>query len=182
MWNKWSPDKMNKHVQVFFRIAIILSTCLLVTGCKKENPSPELLDPIYRDLSDEAKKFEKLKSDKEKEILSLLEDRPKLKVGSVLKKINSRDLIKARAALIVLRQKAKYYKIHAERRRVEGRKAYKLAFKEGLPWPDPKEYERYKAHKKLRNAPRNWNYRVPKLRSSPNFKEKEDKEENKEAE
>ncbi len=99
---------MSRYIQIFFRVSMILSTTLILTGCNKENPTPELLDPIYRDLTDEAKKFKKLHSDKEKEIVTLLKEGKELKVRSVLKKVNGRDLVKAKATLVVLKQKAKY--------------------------------------------------------------------------
>ncbi|MCB0364235.1 MAG: hypothetical protein H6624_14045 [Bdellovibrionaceae bacterium] len=60
-------------------------------------------------------------------------------------------------------QMTNYYRIRAERRRVEGRRAYSIAFDNGESWPDPKEYQLYLVNKRLREAPRSWSVRVPKM-------------------
>ncbi|MGZ6479877.1 MAG: hypothetical protein ACXWQE_11270, partial [Bdellovibrionales bacterium] len=74
-----------------------------------------------------------------------------------------RDLLKSEHTIVDLEQKAKYYKIRAQRRLLVDRISYKAAFAKNEPWPDPHEYSDYLVNMHLREAPPNWNIHVPKL-------------------
>jgi len=148
------------------RLSILL-TILLVTlvGCKSENPNPELLDPIYADLKKEAEAAGKA-------IEAELKERESAQIAISKAPPNSMELRdaekmywKSNKKIEVLRPIELYYKIHAERRRVEGRAAYRMAFSKGGAWPDPAEFQGYETNKRLRSADRNWSKRVPKLAS-----------------
>jgi len=149
---------------------LLIFSLFFVVGCKKENPNPEQLDPIYNDLVKEYKKVEsELKNERKnneglKKILEETEPRTAKRVST------QSDLRKSNKLVIQLQQKLKYLSIRKEHRRVVGRRAYKIAFKKGVPWPDPKEYKFYLLNKKLQEAPRNWDMRVPKLyQNNPNY-------------
>lgn len=134
-----------------------------LTGCKSEDPNPELKDPIYKDLqslsSEHQKNFEEQKKHREELELSM----QKLEVNSLDLKKARLDLDKTLRVMRDAEQKALYYKIRAERRRVEGRLAYKIAFHQGKEWPDPAEYSGYLVNKRVNEINLNWNARVPKL-------------------
>ena len=158
------------------KCAIICSLLLLFTGCKEEEPNPELRDPIYKDLSDKAEKAQKDLIAEEKNLKSLIEALASEKIRTLGIKLARNKVNTSRKKVVQLRQSAKYLKIRAEHRKLSGRKAYRIAFKKGLPWPDPNELKRYKTNAKLRAADLNWNKRVPKLNhANPNFSV-EDKE------
>lgn len=135
---------------------------LHLLGCKSLDPNPELKDPIYKDLSTIQKEFERKLKDEEK----TQEENNKELAGA----LNNMDLKVARkkisnsSRLIThYRQMAAYYKIRAEHRRVDGRRAYRVAFAAGNEWPNPAEYQAYLVNKRLRAAPQNWSVRVPRL-------------------
>lgn len=140
---------------------VLLTLCLF--GCKSEEPNPELLDPIYKDLVSRTEEYSK----------SLLEHQARRKeLEEFIEKSepNTLDLKKARLELVkVLRwermaeQKTAYFRIRTERRKVEDRKNYKLAFYKNEQWPDPAEYSGYLVNKRLQEVNLNWNARVPKL-------------------
>lgn len=154
------------------RSLILCFFIILSLGCKSEHPNPELLDPIYNDLLNEKKEIEKLNKETTVNIEALKAERKTLQPRSLEMKVNERDTNKAKNKLSKLKQDLKYIEIISERRRVESRLNYKINFKKDKIWPDPEEYKNYLVSKRLKNAPRNWNYRVPKLHSrSPNYKE-----------
>ncbi|MCB9027177.1 MAG: hypothetical protein H6625_12715 [Bdellovibrionaceae bacterium] len=145
---------------------------ILNLGCKSEHPNPEQLDPIYIDLISEKKETEKLIKDTNSTLENLKAERIKIKPRSVEKKVNERETKKATLELAKLKQNLAYLEIRSERRRVESRRDYKINFKNNKTWPNPEEYKNYLVAKRLRSAPRNWNYRVPKLHAgNPNYKE-----------
>ncbi|MCB0390945.1 MAG: hypothetical protein KDD58_06635 [Bdellovibrionales bacterium] len=156
-----------------FKIKLILLIVFLtLMGCKKELPNPENLDPIYKDLLSEKKQIEKLLKDEYSNLENLKLEKDKIKPRSLERKISIKEIRKSKEQIAELKQKLKYFEIRTERRRVEARKSYKIAFKNEKEWPDKKEYEIYLVNKRLRNAPMNWNYRVPKLHANnPNFKD-----------
>ena len=160
-------------MEQFLKLFILIASVTLVSGCKKELPNPELLDPIYKDLLSEKKEAEKALKEEEAKLESLLAERGKIEPRSVDRKINIRGTKKSRKNVLKLRQKLKYLEIRSERRRVEARRDYRIAFQKGEEWPKKEEFVNYQTHKRLRNAPKNWNLRVPKLHArNPNFKAK----------
>ena len=164
---------MQLFLKLFFHLSLILITSAFLTACRKEIPNPETLDPIYKDLVAKSKNFSKLLSDEEKILKGLVEESKNIEVRTIDKTVNKREIAASKKKIAIYRQKAKYYKIKSERRRVEGRRAYKIAFSKGETWPDPEEYKKYKTYMRLRTAPLNWSKRVPKLfEKSPNFKDK----------
>lgn len=149
---------------------LILFVAALSIGCKEMDPNPELKDPIYKDLKNIADKLKKEVEAKEKELPKLVEAVKKEKVRTLPLKLARRKVTEAKIALRKLRQDAHYAKIRAEKRKVLGRRQYKVAFQKGETWPDPEDFKRYKTNKRLRAADLNWNKRVPKLQSAnPNF-------------
>jgi hypothetical protein len=43
----------------FSQLALLTLVCLTLVGCRKEDPQPELKDPIYKDLNTRAGDYEK---------------------------------------------------------------------------------------------------------------------------
>jgi len=142
---------------------IVTLFCLFTLGCKSEDPNPELLDPIYKDLLSATSEYEKQTEEQKAH-------RTELELYIQTAEPNSIDLAKARIDLAkTLRvqreseEKARYYRIRAARRLVESRLAYKKAFHADLKWPDPAEYSGYLVNKRLNEVNLNWNAQVPKL-------------------
>jgi len=167
---------VNLLIRVPFYILLIFSLSV-VAGCKSENKNPEALDPIYKDLVKEHKSLVSQIKDLNKRIEGLKKEVTASEARSAKRMSSQLDLKRANQLLIQLNQKEKYLSIRKERRRVEGRRAYRIAFKKGETWPDPKEYKDYQLTKKLQTTTRNWDARVPKLhQNSPNYNETEKKD------
>lgn len=139
-------------------------TCgFFLLGCKKEHPNPEQLDPIYKELTQKASEASKALENELQKRAELERVIPSLLPNTIDLKNTRRELQQAERAIVALRQQHKYYEIRAERRRVEGRRAYKIAFQNNEEWPKPEEYQAYLASKRLQEASLNWSERVPKL-------------------
>lgn len=147
-------------------VYMLLTCFFLIVGCKKENPNPELLDPIYQDLISVRKTAEKDLKDAMKKLEGIEKDYKTTEPRSLSRKTVYKDLLNTRKKVKFLEQRLKFTEIRVKRRKVEGRRKYRIAFQKGEVWPDPKEYEYYKQYNKLKNADLNWNKRVPKLHNN----------------
>lgn len=145
------------HVMIVFLFSLSL------VACKKEDPNPELMDPIYKDLEARYSAYSKNIEESKARIVGLNDSLEKVEARSLDRKNLMRDLEKEKLKLMNSEQLARYYKIRAERRKLTGRIAYKKAFAEGKAWPDPAEYSQYEVNTRLQEANRNWATRVPKL-------------------
>lgn len=143
---------------------IMLAMLLLLIGCKKEDPNPELLDPIYKDLDGRAGAAQKSLDDELKKQADLKISLEKAEPNSIDLKNATRDLEKSQHLSLEFDQRARFYKIRAKRRLLVDRITYKAAFAKGETWPDPREYSDYQVNTRLMEAPRNWGLRVPKLK------------------
>ena len=156
------------RIKLFLCIVFALGS---LTACKKELENPELLDPIYQDLLSEKKNLEKSLMDEQKNLADLLLASKTIKPRSIERKVSIKEIKKARGQVDSMQNILKYAEIRAERRRVESRRSYRIAFSKSQDWPNREEFEAYKTSKRLKSAPLNWNARVPKLHArSPNFK------------
>lgn len=148
----------------FFGTVLLILTLLLV-GCKKEDPNPELLDPIYKDLEKRSSESQKQWDEELKKIVEFREKLEKTEANTLDRKDVQRDLDKSLKAVVQYEQKAKYYKIRLQRRLLVDRLTYKEAFAKDKPWPDPQEYSDYLVNIRLNEVNLNWSSRVPKLQS-----------------
>lgn len=146
------------------QLALLLMVIFTVAGCRKEDPNPENLDPIYKDLKARSDNYEKELEETKKSIAELRKDLEKAEPRSIELKNIQRDLAKTQAKHDGADQLFRYYKIRAERRRLMGRKAYRAAFAQNKEWPDPREYSDYLVNMRLHEVNLNWNARVPKLK------------------
>jgi hypothetical protein len=139
-------------------------------GCKEAvDPNPELRDPIYKDFQESIKVMEGAVVAQEKKIVDAKGDFKKLSERDPFRKRQFAEIFKLERSLVDLRQQALYFKVRLEQRKAYARVEYLKAYNADQPWPDPKEWERYKISKDLIHAPRSWDARVPKLtRSLPN--------------
>lgn len=147
---------------------------VLLSGCRSEDPNPELRDPIYQDLKKEAAATEKAYEDSKKAKVAAYEKLQAAPARTIELKDAEREYWKAVKLVDSLETASKYLNIRAERRRIEARASYKKAFNAGKEgeWPDKSEYSGYLTNKRLREAPLNWSKRVPKLQDRiPSSKE-----------
>jgi hypothetical protein len=145
----------------FFAIVLLFSIAL--TGCKKEEPNPESLDPIYADLSRRASEAQKNLDEEAKKMAAAKAAEEKAEPNSIELKNAQRDYLKSQHTSLDLEQMAKYYTIRSNRRLYVDRISYKAALAKNQPWPDPHEYSDYLVNMRLQESPRNWSSHVPKL-------------------
>ncbi len=148
--------------QFFTKCAVILLVVFIV-GCEKEDPNPELRDPIWKDLSERAASYEKQRDEARAKLKGLREKIEKIEPNTMDMKDIKRDLAKTEKALLGAEQLAKYYRVRTERRKVEDKIAARNAAAEGKEWPDKHEYSDYLVNKRVHEISLNWNTRVPKL-------------------
>ena len=154
-------------------ICIIIFSTMALFGCRKEEPNPEILDPVYQDLAKELAGLKSAKDEAEKAVEAAQKAVNKAPTRTMERRESEDDLHKAEGNLARLTQVVAFYELRVERRRVEARRDYKIAFAAEKPWPDPKEFEAYVINKRLSRASKNWADRVPKFSTggSPNGKE-----------
>lgn len=142
-----------------------LATILMfsLVACTKEDPNPELRDPIFKDLEKRRDEHQKNANEAAATLKTLYEKLEKVEANSIEKKDIQKDIAKNKAKNLESDQWYRYYKIRAERRRITGRESYREAFAKGEEWPNPREYSDYQVNRRLVEASRNWNARVPKL-------------------
>jgi hypothetical protein len=147
---------------------IILSLIFVLIGCKSEDPAPELRDPIYNDLNKKLKESEDSLKKSSDKIISLEKDYNSQEPRTIDRKTSQKELFAEQQKVIRLTQEVEYYRIAVLKRKAESQIIYKRAFAADKEWPDPKEYESYQLNQKMRETPRNWNIRIPKLQNPAN--------------
>lgn len=137
-------------------ITLIILTLLVVTGCNKPDPHPELKDPIYADLNSrlggvtaELNAETKTLEGHQAELAKVVPQTGQIKYAQ-------KRVFESEAKITRLAQEKKYLELKIEARKSESRKSYMTAFKKGETWPDMAEYDAYKAELRLRNAKTTW--------------------------
>ena len=156
-----------------FSLLALICLTFLCASCRREDPNPELLDPIYIDLVNELKSAEDAHAQSKASLEKAEKELSKSLPRTLDRKNAENDVARYKKATELTFQKTEYLKIRVERRKVEGRRAYSIAFRENRPWPDPKEYDHYKSGKRLSSSSKNWSDRVPKPEYHKSAAEKE---------
>jgi hypothetical protein len=145
-----------------FRTTLFI-VCSLLLACRREEPNPELRDPIYLNLVQKTGELKSKREDSIKKLEELRKGVEKTAATTLERKLAEKDLKVALQNLEKLEQEYNYATIRTERRRVETRKSYRIAFGQNQTWPDPSEHEAYLANQRMRTASRRWDDHVPKL-------------------
>lgn len=123
-----------------------------ILGCNKPNPTPELSDEVYLDLTSRAKsakgslETEKKKLDGFKNELRTADPQS----GSI--KFAQKRYFESESAVTKLEQLTKYYELAAIARKSEVRKRYSTAFNQKQEWIIPEEVENYKMNRSISNS------------------------------
>lgn len=142
-------------MHVFFLLFFIF-----LAACNRPNPTPEVQDPIYRDLQAQytaaVKEVDSLR--KEKQAAKEQASGAQPQTGEA--KSHWSAYYATEKALEKAEQNHKYIKLRLESRLKESRMSYAKALEERKPWPDPEELRVYEQHKRLQQAPRSWDERL----------------------
>lgn len=167
---------LTSQIGLFLLLALIL---IIQTGCKQPIENPELADPIYSDLLSQVNGAKSAIASEEKSIKDLKDQIAALKPRDSSRGPLLRELAAHERALVQAKQQKTYFEIRSQQRKEYDQKAYQEAFDRDLPWPNPEEVEEYKKTKKLLQASRNWEDRVPKTtrynKNQPGTEEKKEK-------
>lgn len=144
----------------FLWMVLILTGAL--SGCSRPNPNPELKDPIYLDLANRSGVSKAASDLAKEEIEALKSELEALPPRDPSRRKLQQDLARKETHLLVADQEALYFEIRAQQRKNYARTEYLSAFNAGKPWPNPEDFEAYKAQRRLQDAPREWNSRLKK--------------------
>ncbi len=147
----------------FIVCSIAFMIVITLSGCEKEDPNPELRDPIWKDLSERAVHYEKQRDENKAKLKTLRESLEKTEPNTMDMKDVRRGIAKTEKALLGAEQLSRYYRIRAERRRVEDKISAREARSQGKEWPDKAEYSEYLVNRRVHEINLNWNSRIPKL-------------------
>ena len=120
------------------RALCLISLALFLAACGKDppNPTPELLDPIYMDLSkrrDELNGFYKVA---EKTLETTKKDMDEAEPQTGKYKRKRMQYFKEIKDLRKMKQDIEFYTLRAMNRQIFARKSYMKAYHAGKPWPD----------------------------------------------
>lgn len=135
---------------------------ILAAGCRREDPNPELLDPIYSDLSKQEKDDAQILEAQRKALVTAHKAEADALPQTIDLSNARRDITKAEEKITLLEQQMLYDHIRTERRKVEDHLNYHLAFVANKEWPSKEEYTEYLTNRRLREAPRDWDAHLPK--------------------
>jgi len=163
---------------------ILILSLLTIVGCKSEDPNPELSDPIYKFLVDQGNALRPALESEKKKLEESEKALEKMDVNTAERKQELKIQQTTRGKINRLQQELDYSDIRRERRKVESRRDYKIAYSKGEAWPKPEEFDYFMTQQRLRTASRDWNKRVPRLQDridkawpKPNPKAKKEEKE-----
>jgi hypothetical protein len=145
------------------RFTIFIGILIVISACAKPMPNPESIDPIYVDLLKQSGSYTKAAEDETKKMTKGKAELAKLSPRDPLRGSFMHQIHQSEVNIVQLKQKALYYEIRAKQRMEFDSEDYLRAFNANKPWPNHEEFSSYTLRKKLVDAPRNWDARVPKL-------------------
>ncbi len=142
---------------------VIFSGLLLLTSCKQPDKNPELKDPIYLELAGKGPALLGKAEEQKKKIGEMKEELAEMPPRDPNRKRTQKQIFDMERGLVFILQDAKYFEVRAVQRLNFARKEYLDAFNAGKEWPDPAEYAEYQKRKALKEGPRSWEAKVPRL-------------------
>ena len=124
-------------------LGCVILFSVFLSGCDKPNPNPELLDPIYADLSKTAEEFKKQAETDKQGVEAARKEVEAAVPQSHQNEYAAKRLHEAQAKALRSEQIAKYYEVRAENRISSDRSEYSKAWAGKKPWPDPAEYQQF---------------------------------------
>lgn len=157
-----------EHVKLDQIARILLLGCaiLVFSSCDRPLSEPELHDPIYLDMQKGVREWERATADAEKKLAENKKELAAMSPKDPMRKRVRDDIYMMEFNVTRMKEKYQHEKIIAEKRKEVSRQEYARARENKEPWPNPEEYEGFKAAQRLRGASRGWDERVPKLKQS----------------
>lgn len=121
------------------------------------------MDPIFQSLTAELKAAKAALETNRKEVEEMKKGVEELGARDKNRNRTLREYAQKVKQGERLAQQVVYKELYLEKRRLYARASYTKAYQRDQPWPDPKENQEYIVYKRLNEAPRNWDARVPRL-------------------
>lgn len=134
----------------------LLLVPFLIAACNKPDPNPENRDEIYQELNKQIAEITHAIDAEEKQLVEHKKNLSEVVPQTGQIKFAQKRVFDSQAKIDKMKQQKNWLEIRTKERLKETRKGYLKAFKANEPWPDPKEFEEYKAQTKLRQAKRDW--------------------------
>lgn len=163
-----------EHMKNYTMSLIILALGLAFSGCRKEDPNPELADKIYQDLKTELEIAKKNTQAERDQFAKVSEELSQVVPQSGVRKFAERRVFMSEKQLDVYLQQEKYFEVKLEQRRIFVQKRYlESLLPGGRAWPDLAEQKEYEIRLKLRRAKLDWDKKnVPRGTASAKDAEK----------
>ncbi len=139
-----------KHLSAYFFILLCL------TGCKRQDPQPELKDPIYSDIFRQTQDANKELESSRKELEGAKKEWEMADPQTGESRVKRATYFDIQNRLNKMAQETRFLELTLQRRKDFVRAAYLKAFEKDQEWPDPNELKYYKANKSLVSAPRSY--------------------------
>ncbi len=132
--------------------------CLVLVGCEKPNPTPELGDPIFQDIQSQMKSSEKELVDAEKAIQDASAAIEKIVPQDGTYKILWEKYFQAKKNKEQVQERGQFLAASLDRRKKLVRKRYREAWNSGTKKLEvnASELEDYKQNRKLATDSRDW--------------------------
>ncbi len=145
---------------------LILSFLVLSsTGCEKKRlAEPENEDYIFKDYKIMIQNNKDTLRDLNKNYSAAEKDFKQSLINSAEAKIYKNEMKRIKKNIAVVEQLLRYLDVKKANRKYEVREKYIKAFKTGSEWPNQLEIEEYKASKRLHQASKDWESRVPSFK------------------
>lgn len=143
------------HVE-HMRIYLILCISILLFGCDRPDPQPQLRDPIYLDIQSEITSLQQAFDSESKTLQehqkTLSEVIPQ--TGQI--KYAQKRVDESKAVLNKMAQELEYQRLKLQAQEKKARVSYKKAHNLKEAWPNPTEWSEYQAEKRFRSAKKTW--------------------------
>lgn len=143
------------HVE-HMRFSLLLCFSLLLIGCDRPDPQPQLRDPIYLDIQSE---ITSLQQSLDAESKTLIEHQKSLaevvpQTGQI--KYAQKRVDESKAVLNKLNQEIEYQRLKLQAQEKKARASYKKAHESKEAWPNPTDWSEYQTEKRFRTAKKTW--------------------------
>ena len=154
---------------------LMLFLLLLSFSCSKKDPTPELRDEIYKDLSSEFDIMTKSLETAEKDLEQQRKEIDSATPQTGQRKSFEAKYFEAKNALDRLKQQKQFFEIKVAQRKELVKVRYEESLtRGGRKWPDPEETELYKAKLKLYRDKIAWDKNKGMVKKVPRGTEKKE--------
>ncbi len=146
------------HVEHFVKFIILTLLGLILCACEKPDPTPELRDPIYRDVESRLKELTAIVESEKKAVAEAEAEVKKAVPQTGQIKFATKHLFDAKKRLEKAEQLKRYYEVRLEGRKWEARQSYAQYYNQKMAdkWPPREELAEYQAQEANRTKKREW--------------------------